>query len=69
MRKRTPGRYPIRHYPDITHSMKQQYRVPDWHEAYRRTEGHEPVNPRPHDNWLEPSAPRTAGLILRILCA
>jgi len=47
MRKRTPERYPIRLYPDITHSMKCQYKVPDWDEAYRRTEGREPINPRP----------------------
>ena len=48
MRKRTPARYPIRNYPDITHSMKCQYSVPEWDEAYRRTEGREPINPRPH---------------------
>ncbi len=48
MRKRTPERYPIRNYPDITHSMKCQYRVPDWDAAYQRTEGREPINPRPY---------------------
>jgi hypothetical protein len=47
MRKQTPARYPIRNYPDITHSMKCQYSVPKWDKAYCLTEGREPINPRP----------------------
>ena len=47
LRKEVPGRYPIRRYPDITHSMKSQYEVPNWDRAFRRTEGREPINPRP----------------------
>ena len=31
-------RYPIRHYPDITHSRQCQYPVPDWDVAYAVTE-------------------------------
>ena len=34
-----PKRYPIRHYPDITHSRQAQYPVPDWDVAYAVTEG------------------------------
>jgi hypothetical protein len=39
--------YPIRHYPDITHSFHCQYPVPDWDLAYALTEGREGINPRP----------------------
>jgi hypothetical protein len=44
-----PSRYPIRHYPDITHTRHCQYPVPDWDLAYAFTEGREPINPRPLD--------------------
>lgn len=47
LRKEVPSKYPIRRYPDITHSMSCQYEVPDWDRAYRITEGREPINPRP----------------------
>ena len=47
--RRVPARYPIRHYPDITHSLQCQYPVPDWDLAYALTEGREPINPRPLD--------------------
>jgi hypothetical protein len=45
--ERAPDRYPIRRYPDITHSMQSQYPVPDWDLAYHLTEGRESINPRP----------------------
>ena len=44
---RIPKRYPIRHYPDITHSTQAQFAVPDWDVAYAVTEGREGPNPRP----------------------
>ncbi len=44
-----PERYPIRNYPDITHSLDCQLPVPDWDVAYALTEGREVINPRPHD--------------------
>jgi len=44
-----PSRYPIRRYPDITHSMRCEYPVPDWDLAYARTLAREPINPRPQD--------------------
>jgi hypothetical protein len=47
LRKAVPRRYPIRHYPDITHSLQCQYPVPDWDLAFALTEGREVINPRP----------------------
>ena len=49
LRKAIPERYPIRDYPDITHSLRCQYGVPDWDVAYSLTEGREVINPRPVD--------------------
>jgi len=49
VRAAVPKRYPIRHYPDITHSRQCQYPVPDWDAAYSVTEGREVINPRPMD--------------------
>jgi hypothetical protein len=47
LRELVPKRYPIRHYPDITHSRQAQYPVPDWDLAYAMTEAREVINPRP----------------------
>jgi hypothetical protein len=44
---RIPKKYPLRHYPDITHSTQAQFAVPDWDLAYAVTEGREGINPRP----------------------
>lgn len=49
LREAIPKKYPIRHYPDITHSLRAQYGVPDWDLAYALTLGREPINPRPLD--------------------
>ncbi len=49
LREAVPARYPIRNYPDITHSTHSQFAVPDWDLAYARTLGREPINPRPTD--------------------
>ena len=35
LRASVPARYPIRHYPDITHSLRSQYPVQDWDIAQR----------------------------------
>ncbi|MCC6489612.1 MAG: hypothetical protein IT364_19090 [Candidatus Hydrogenedentes bacterium] len=45
-RERTPSRYPIRLYPDITHCIRCQYPVPEWDPAFAQTIGREPTNPR-----------------------
>ncbi len=47
LRKLIPAQYPIRRYPDITHSIRCQYPVPDWDVAYAITEEREVINPRP----------------------
>jgi hypothetical protein len=44
-----PKRFPIRFYPDITHSIHAEFPVPDWDLAYATTEGREVINPRPVD--------------------
>ena len=49
LRQRIPRRYPIRFYPDITHSVNSQFAVNDWDVAYAQTEEREGVNPRPLD--------------------
>ncbi|MDP4250812.1 MAG: hypothetical protein Q8918_11945 [Bacteroidota bacterium] len=40
---------PIRHYPDITHSLNCEYPVPHWDPAWAVTLGRECINPRPDD--------------------
>lgn len=47
LRAQISKRYPIRLYPDITHSLAAQYAVPDWDYAFALTEGREGINPRP----------------------
>ena len=49
LRKAVPQRYPIRTYPDITHSQQCQFPVPDWDVAFSLTEGREVINPRPRE--------------------
>lgn len=49
VRQATPAQYPIRHYPDITHSRQCEYPVLDWDAAYAVTEARECINPRPMD--------------------
>jgi hypothetical protein len=65
LRKALPSRYPIRDYPDITHSLRCQYPVPDWDVAYALTEGRETINPRPKDESaiFHAFADRTIGFI------
>jgi hypothetical protein len=52
LRANTPKRYRIRHYPDITHSLRSQYPVPDWDIAHALTSNREQINPRPTDQAL-----------------
>ena len=46
-RARTPERYPIVQYCDITHCKESQYPVSEWDRAFALTCGREPINPRP----------------------
>jgi hypothetical protein len=65
VRRRLPAQYPIRFYPDITHSTGCQFPVPDWDVAYALTEGRETINPRPLDeaNIIQKFLPETIGFI------
>ena len=65
VRAAVPKRYPIRHYPDITHSRQCQYPVPDWDAAYSVTEGREVINPQPmgEAEIFRRTAPSTIGFI------
>jgi hypothetical protein len=59
---RLPKKYKIRFYPDITHSLRAQYPVPNWDYAFQVTLNREPINPRPTDEAnifrrLQPLAP------------
>jgi hypothetical protein len=49
LRANIPNRYRIRHYPDITHSLRSQYPVQDWDIAHALTSQREQINPRPLD--------------------
>lgn len=49
LRAEVPSRYPLRYYPDITHSIHCEYSVPGWDVAYAVTEARETINPRPVD--------------------
>ncbi len=65
LRRAVPRRYPIRNYPDITHSRHCQYPVPDWDLAFALTEGREVCNPRPVQtaNIFRLTRPDTVGFI------
>jgi hypothetical protein len=47
LRARIPDKYPIRRYPDITHSLTCQYPIYNWDLAFGLTLGRECINPRP----------------------
>lgn len=49
LRANVPKKYPIRDYPDITHSRSCQYPVHQWNYVLAHTIGREGVNPRPRD--------------------
>ena len=49
MRQRTPEKYPIRNYADITHNVRAQYPLPEWDRAFAHILNREAPNPRPED--------------------
>jgi hypothetical protein len=65
LRQMVPERFPIRHYPDITHSRQCQYPVPDWDTAFALTSARECINPRPVDqsHIFRLLQPHTVGFI------
>lgn len=46
-REALPEQYALRHYPDITHTVRCQYPNWWWDPAYNFTLGREPINPQP----------------------
>ena len=46
-REMLPKKYLHRFYPDITHTVRCQYPVDNWDQAYGLTLGREPINPQP----------------------
>jgi len=65
LRKQVPARYPIRLYPDITHTVHGEYTVPDWDMAFAVTQGREIYSPRPVDQAIvfRQTAPYAVGAI------
>lgn len=65
LRKKIPEQYPIRLYPDITHSTDCQFPVADWDVAFALTEGREVINPRPRAqaDIFRLQAPHSIGFI------
>ncbi|HRX12855.1 MAG TPA: hypothetical protein P5210_14435, partial [Draconibacterium sp.] len=64
-RENLPKKYKIRSYPDLTHTVRCQFPVKKWDQAFALTEGRECTNPQPlyyaeiHNN----DAPLTDGFI------
>ncbi len=46
-RQRLPKRYKLRSYPDLTHTVRCQFPVKKWDQAFALTEGRECTNPQP----------------------
>ena len=47
IRARTPKRFPLRRYPDINHTIRCQYPIPNWDPIFANTVGREPMMPMP----------------------
>ncbi|MBX3252608.1 MAG: hypothetical protein KF862_00600 [Chitinophagaceae bacterium] len=64
-RYRLPATYKHRQYPDITHSVRCEFPVEKWDQAYALTLGRESVNPRPYAfaKIHETYAPFTDGFV------
>ena len=64
-RERVPKEYPIRNYPDICHTVRCQFPVRDWDQAFALTLSREPINPRPlaFTHIHNQQAPFTCGVI------
>ncbi len=46
-RQRLPKKYKLRSYPDLTHTVRCQFPVKKWDQAFALTEGRECTNPQP----------------------
>ncbi len=65
LKARLPRKYRLRDYPDITHTVRCQFPVQNWDQAFALTLGREPCNPRPraYARIHELSAPHTDGFL------
>jgi hypothetical protein len=65
IRRKIPAKFPIRLYPDITHSIQAQYSMNNWDIAYALTEGREIINPRPqaHAEILRETMKDSSGFV------
>jgi len=46
-REAVPDKYPVRRYPDVTHTKNCQYPFPNWDEAWTQVYDRQPIMPRP----------------------
>ncbi len=65
LRTAVPRAYPIRLYPDIAHTLRCQFPVPNWDRAYALTYVREPINPMPtrQRHVFEEYYPGSAGFV------
>jgi hypothetical protein len=65
IRKHIPPEYPVRQYPDITHTVRCQYPVPWWDLTWEMTHGREASNPRPveYAEIIRLQSPSTNGFL------
>ena len=65
VRKMVPAEYPVRQYPDLTHTVRCQYPVPWWDLTWELTHGREASNPRPVDyaEIIRLQTPGTVGFL------
>ena len=64
-RQRLPKKYKLRSYPDLTHTVRCQFPVKKWDQAFALTEGRECTNPQPlyYAEVHNHDAPLTDGFI------
>jgi len=64
-RERVPRRYPIRHYPDVTHAKVCQFPYPYWDDVWSQAYERQPIHPRPtqYAHITNYHAPYTPGSI------
>ncbi|MDR3706983.1 MAG: hypothetical protein P4L33_01685 [Capsulimonadaceae bacterium] len=65
LRSQVPARYPVRYYPDVTHSTHSEFTAPQWDVAFAVTQGREIINPQPvaTRKIFEASAASTIGFV------
>src|SRR5450759_3557057 len=64
LRERIPKRYPIRFYPDITHSVNAQFTVNDWDVAYGTAQKQDHMVKRRSCSWPPSKALRPSRAVI-----